>query len=131
MISTQGAAVALSAGGGAFEAGGYTGDGASHQPAGIVHRGEFVHDAVTVNRAGGPAFFENLKVAINRGGYERGGSVGANSSRSGSPFRPGKRGITIIQVRDEREAMKELFKSRDAETHIVRVVNGRGGHLRT
>lgn len=131
MISTQGAAVALSAGGGAFEAGGYTGDGASNQPAGIVHRGEWVHDAVTVNRAGGPAFFENLKVAINRPGYERGGSVGASSSRSGSPFRPGKRGITIIQVRDEREAMKELFKSRDAETHIVRVVNGRGGHLRT
>lgn len=34
-----------------FDAGGYTGSGGKHDPAGIVHRGEYVMDAETVRRA--------------------------------------------------------------------------------
>src|SRR3954453_20893593 len=34
-----------------FAGGGYTGPGQKYEPAGIVHRGEFVHDQETTRRA--------------------------------------------------------------------------------
>lgn len=40
--------------GGLFATGGYTGDGGKYQPAGIVHRGEYVFPQESVNRLGVP-----------------------------------------------------------------------------
>lgn len=131
LVSGTAFATGLSAGTGGFEKGGFTGEGRVSDIAGFVHRQEYVFDAPTVERGGGPIAFDNLRIAINRPGYERGGSVGGSSSSSRTPLSSGKRGITIIQVRDERQAMKEYLKSSDAETHIVRTVNSRGGNLRT
>lgn len=54
---------------GAFAKGGYTGDGGKNQPAGIVHRGEYVMDAETVRRYG-TGFMDALR------GYANGGAVG-------------------------------------------------------
>lgn len=42
-------------GGAGFAEGGFTGAGGKYQPAGVVHRGEFVMPAATVNRIGVPA----------------------------------------------------------------------------
>lgn len=52
--------------------GGYTGDGAKYQPAGIVHAGEYVVNAENTRRLG-VSFLERL----NRRGYADGGFVGA------------------------------------------------------
>ncbi|SIT74770.1 tape measure protein [Pontibaca methylaminivorans] len=41
--------------------GGYTGSGGKYEPAGVVHRGEYVMDAETVRKAGGPAAFDALR----------------------------------------------------------------------
>lgn len=60
---------------GAFDKGGYTGDGGKLEPAGVVHRGEYVMDADTVRRAGGPAAFDALRRGLK--GYANGGYVGA------------------------------------------------------
>lgn len=60
----------------AFSAGGYTGPGGKHDPAGIVHRGEYVMDAATVTAAGGPAAMEALRRGLR--GYAEGGYVGSN-----------------------------------------------------
>lgn len=59
--------------GGGFAEGGYTGGGGRLQPAGIVHRGEYVFDQDSVRRMG----VSNLD-AMRRGlrGYEVGGYVG-------------------------------------------------------
>lgn len=58
---------------GSFADGGYTGPGGKYQPAGVVHRGEYVMDAATTRRIGRG----NLD-AIRRGrGYASGGFVGA------------------------------------------------------
>lgn len=54
-----------------FDQGGYTGDGGRLEPAGIVHRGEFVLPAHIVDKIGVPAL-ERL-----RRGYSDGGLVGA------------------------------------------------------
>ena len=52
---------------GGFAEGGYTGFGGKYEPAGIVHRGEFVVPADVVARQG-PAYFDNLvgRLRVNR-----------------------------------------------------------------
>lgn len=59
---------------GGFAAGGYTGDGMKHSPAGIVHRGEYVFSQDAVRRIG----VANLE-ALHKGlkGYASGGMVGS------------------------------------------------------
>jgi hypothetical protein len=65
--------IKLPGGPGGFADGGYTGAGGKYEPAGIVHRGEFVFDKATTSRNRG--LFE----AIHRGmaGYANGGLVTA------------------------------------------------------
>ena len=58
-----------------FDEGGYTGAGGKHAPAGVVHKGEYVMDAETVRRAGGPSAFDDLRKRLK--GYADGGYVGA------------------------------------------------------
>ncbi|NGN44989.1 hypothetical protein G6N74_28435 [Mesorhizobium sp. CGMCC 1.15528] len=55
-----------------FDKGGYTGPGGKYQPAGIVHKGEYVFDAETTKRIG----VDNLR---KMQGYANGGLVGAPS----------------------------------------------------
>jgi len=50
----------------AFSKGGYTGDGAINEPAGVVHRGEYVIPAPTLNRFG-VGFFDNLDNIVSGG----------------------------------------------------------------
>jgi hypothetical protein len=61
-----GAAAGLGAAGG-FAEGGFTGSGGVHEPAGIVHRGEFVMPASTVARVGVPAL-ESVRAGSNVSG---------------------------------------------------------------
>jgi len=60
-----------------FADGGYTGAGSKYQPAGIVHKGEYVMDAVTVRRVG-VANLDSLR------GYADGGLVGGMSRAAGN-----------------------------------------------
>ncbi|WP_210386059.1 hypothetical protein [Phyllobacterium sp. SYP-B3895] len=53
-----------------FDRGGYTGKGGKYQPAGIVHKGEFVMDAAATKRIG----VDNLRKLQ---GYASGGLVGS------------------------------------------------------
>ena len=53
--------------------GGFTGPGGKYEPAGIVHRGEYVMDQATVRAAGGPAYFDGLRRQLR--GYANGGYV--------------------------------------------------------
>jgi lambda family phage tail tape measure protein len=57
-----------------FAAGGYTGSGGKYDPAGIVHRGEYVFDQNSVRRIG----LENLS-RLHRG-YADGGHVGGSQA---------------------------------------------------
>jgi tape measure domain-containing protein len=59
-----------------FADGGYTGDGGKYQPAGIVHKGEYVFDKAAVIAAGGPAALEAMR--RNLKGYANGGPVGVS-----------------------------------------------------
>ena len=65
-----------SAPGGLYSEGGYTGDGGKYQPAGVVHKGEYVFDKAAVKAAGGPAAMEAMR--RNLKGYANGGAVGVS-----------------------------------------------------
>lgn len=67
-----------------FASGGYTGDGATFQPAGIVHRGEFVLSKKATSRLG----VDNLNAlhAAALRGYSGGGAVGAVSKLQSNAF---------------------------------------------
>lgn len=49
----------------AFYDGGYTGHGGKYDPAGIVHKGEYVIPQEDVRRFGGPGFFDDLRASDN------------------------------------------------------------------
>lgn len=57
-----------------FAGGGYTGSGGKYQPAGVVHRGEYVFDQGAVRAAGGPAVLDAMRRGLK--GYATGGLVG-------------------------------------------------------
>ncbi|MGV1870886.1 tape measure protein [Agrobacterium rosae] len=59
-----------------FSDGGYTGDGGKYQPAGVVHKGEYVFDKAAVAAAGGPAAMEAMRRGLK--GYANGGAVGVS-----------------------------------------------------
>tara|TARA_R100000935_G_scaffold43359_1_gene65731 strand:- start:5901 stop:8279 length:2379 start_codon:yes stop_codon:yes gene_type:complete len=70
--------------GGGFAAGGYTGAGGKFEPAGIVHRGEYVLSAAATKAIGVPAL-EELHQSAQRG-YAGGGLVGAARAASSNPM---------------------------------------------
>lgn len=59
-------------GGGLFDSGGYTGQGGKYQPAGVVHRGEYVFDKAATDRIG-IATLEAIRAGLP--GYASGGIV--------------------------------------------------------
>nr|WP_319250506.1 tape measure protein [uncultured Celeribacter sp.] len=74
-----------------FDVGGYTGPGGKFDAAGVVHKGEYVMDADTVRRAGGPEAFDAIRAGLR--GYANGGYVGtpkiaALSARAAVPASP-------------------------------------------
>lgn len=64
----------LGAIGGGFANGGYTGDGGKHQPAGVVHKGEYVMPKAVVQRVGVDRLAGLHSAALR--GYADGGLVG-------------------------------------------------------
>lgn len=94
-----------------FAEGGYTGSGGKYQPAGVVHRGEYVFDQDSVKRAGGPAALDALRRGLK--GYAGGGFVdgGIPSVPSMPSLIPASSGggsnITFAPVIDARGADSE------------------------
>jgi len=80
-----------------FEAGGYTGDGGRFEPAGVVHKGEYVMSKAATNRIG-VGNLENLhKSALQ--GYAGGGLVGgAGGSTSDSASRFGGTAAPVMAM---------------------------------
>lgn len=62
-----------------FSKGGYTGPGGTHDPAGIVHKGEVVFSKSDVARHGGPAVVDAMRRGLP--GYADGGIVSAAMPR--------------------------------------------------
>ncbi|MBY5585314.1 tape measure protein [Rhizobium leguminosarum] len=97
-----------------FSEGGYTGSGGKNEPAGIVHKGEYVMDAETTKRIG----VKNLR---RLQGYASGGLVGAPAMpvvRSGgaSAARNGKTDIQVGVSVDDTGGLRAYVKSVSNDT---------------
>ncbi|MFY0400774.1 hypothetical protein [Brevundimonas naejangsanensis] len=92
-----------------FSEGGYTGDGGKHEPAGLVHKGEYVFSQEAVQRIGAArldAMHKNLK------GYSLGGLVGMSLPSLNVPGFAGAAATQRVQheviVRPERDSFIAL-----------------------
>lgn len=96
-----------------FDKGGYTGDGGKYEPAGIVHKGEYVLDAETTKRIG----VKNLKKLQ---GYAAGGYVGAPSmpvvKQAGSKAGGGTTKIDVGVAVDDDGGLRAYVKSVSQDT---------------
>ena len=64
-----------------FATGGYTGDGGKYEPAGVVHRGEYVINAESTKRIG-------LSLLNRMNGYANGGPVGGGAAAAAAAIAP-------------------------------------------
>lgn len=106
----------LSGGGyvGGYASGGYTGDGGKYQPAGVVHRGEYVITKEATSRLG-IGFLNHLNYGR---GYANGGTVGSIPSTGYKPMAGGSISVKVINNGEPVNASVEQ-RRRNGETEIT------------
>lgn len=97
-----------------FASGGYTGDGGKYQPAGVVHRGEYVITKEATSRLG-IGFLNHLNYGR---GYANGGSVGSIPSTGYKPIAGGSISVKVINNGEPVNANVEK-RQRNGETEIT------------
>ena len=97
-----------------FAGGGYTGDGGKYQPAGVVHRGEYVITKEATSRLG-IGFLNHLNYGR---GYANGGSVGSIPSTGYKPMVGGSISVKVINNGEPVNANVEQ-RQRNGETEIT------------
>lgn len=90
-----------------FSGGGYTGDGGKYQPAGVVHRGEFVFDKESTAAIGARNLMRWMKSAR---GYSSGGLVGAAPVSASGP--------SVSQASGANIKIVNVGKSDDPKTYL-------------
>lgn len=99
-----------------FAAGGYTGDGGKHTPAGIVHRGEVVWSQADVKAVGGPKRANAMRPTA---GYANGGIVGGGASAANYSSAPN----VEININMEGGSVSSQGQNGAASQNVVYLVN--------
>ena len=108
-----------------FDTGGYTGDGGTHEPAGIVHGGEYVFSRKAVQNAG----VANLEAMHNRlKGYANGGFVGGMPQMPQMPRIPSINDFRVLksakqQSETERAIRVSVTPSKYFDVHVEEISN--------
>ena len=97
-----------------FASGGYTGNGGKYQPAGVVHRGEYVITKEATSRLG-IGFLNHLNYGR---GYATGGAVGSIPSTGYRPMAGGSISVKVINNGEPVNASVEQ-RQRNGETEIT------------
>ena len=97
-----------------YASGGYTGDGGKYQPAGVVHRGEYVITKEATSRLG-ISFLNHLNYGR---GYATGGAVGSIPSTDYRPMAGGNISVKVINNGEPVNASVEQ-RQRNGETEIT------------
>ena len=111
--------------------GGYTGPGGKYQPAGTVHKGEFVFSQAAVSRLGVPALSMLHRLAsglaaptMPRWSYADGGAVNLPGSSAPPTVNANTR---ILNFFDMDSAMSEYLKTRGGERAILNIIQRNPG----
>jgi hypothetical protein len=99
---------------GGFAQGGYTGSGGTHEPAGVVHKGEFVFPAHVVDQIGVGNLYRMM--ANPASGYADGGAVGI-----ATPTAVADRPVSVIVV-DSRSQAERMMNDPDVEYVVKDIV---------
>jgi len=119
-------AVAVMAALGSFAEGGYTGSGGKYEPAGVVHRGEFVVPANVVSRMGVDALYGMTS------GLSTPGSVVSNAAGIDGAAGLGVAGpSSIIMVDDSRTSIRKAWESTEGKRHIIKTVRGQSHRIQS
>ena len=119
-------AVAVMAALGSFAEGGYTGSGGKYEPAGVVHRGEFVVPANVVSRMGVDALYGMTS------GLSTPGSVVSNAAGIDGAAGLGVAGpSSIIMVDDSRTSIRKAMESTEGKRHIIKTVRGQSHRIQS
>lgn len=105
-----------------FAEGGYTGAGGKYEPAGIVHRGEYVMDAGTVSRIG----VSKLDAMRFSSGALAGGAASAGGGGSAPMTGPQQRILVYV---DRAETLRQLARDPQHENLIVDIGKRRRGDI--
>lgn len=92
---------------GAFDEGGYTGAGERYEPAGIVHRGEYVFSAPAVDRIG----LANLE------------SMHSGATRGGTSPSVNVRPQVNVGIINDRSDIPQWTRTQEGESHILDIVS--------
>lgn len=112
---------------GGFAEGGYTGFGYKYDPAGIVHKGEFVIPADVVSQHG-PAYFENLvgQLRVERPslpslpGFAHGGLVDLQPASTPSTATGGQLNIAVTGTRND---MRRFLETAEGEAVVLDIMS--------
>jgi hypothetical protein len=104
-----------------FAGGGYTGSGGRFEPAGIVHRGEYVFDAATVRRMG-VRQLDDMRRGLK--GYANGGFVGGGAAAAVNVT--SKPIVQVAYIDDPDRIGQYLASNPDAERAVMRIVKRNG-----
>jgi len=113
-----------------FAEGGYTGHGGKHEPAGVVHRGEYVISKEVVQQYGVSYFAERYMRGRKRGpeyngrtpGFAMGGFAGKAAPRGRDPMAVS---FGLINTRQD----QRNFQKRDGLKMVVDQLNRRGNRI--
>ncbi|EPY3972928.1 phage tail length tape measure family protein [Klebsiella quasipneumoniae] len=120
-----------------FASGGYTGPGSKYQPAGIVHKGEYVFDQASTNRIGVPQLEalrngQPLDATLGKPGFGTGVSNVDNSNRS-AVFSPKieqnfniQQGVTPDQMNSSLAQTQKQATSDALDQVAAQIVKGSG-----
>lgn len=78
-----------------FATGGYTGDGGKYDPAGVVHKGEFVFTKEATQRIGAKNLYRLMRGYANGGSVGGSGYSGGSTAQSGAPLSFGDINVAI------------------------------------
>lgn len=106
-----------------FAEGGYTGNGTKYQPAGVVHKGEYVFDAKATRRIG-VRRLEALRSGLK--GYASGGLVGGGSRAAGVNV-TARPVVTVAVIDNEEKFGQYLASNPRAEREVMTIVKRNGG----
>lgn len=122
LLALAGLAAVVAFASSGFALGGYTGDGAKYQPAGIVHAGEYVLPQETVQALG----VQNLDYLRDYGrfpGYASGGYVRAALPSSTPAPSASRSGGTQIAFFDSRRSAEEFASSSEFEVRVLDILD--------
>ena len=114
ILASWGTNKALAAMSGSYAEGGYTGNGGKHDPAGVVHKGEYVFSQDDVRRIG----LNNLEM-MHRGA--EGLTAGSGSSSGGSQTSSQGNSVSIVNMVDP-DMLKAYLNTPDGQRAILNTI---------